>query len=89
MVALLRSMSPLTRRDNDQADLTLLSSRWVIGTTLYRLLPNVIATSGGSVVLVDHDMPDRQDLVHLSPWLAGLLVSTCPRNRKQDPVSQK
>lgn len=28
----------------------------------------------GSVVLVDHDMPDRQDLIHLSPWLAGLFV---------------
>ncbi|HEX6299141.1 MAG TPA: GNAT family N-acetyltransferase [Acidimicrobiia bacterium] len=28
----------------------------------------------GSVVLVDHDMPDRQDLARLSPWLAGLFV---------------
>jgi predicted N-acetyltransferase YhbS len=28
----------------------------------------------GSVVLVEHDMPDRQDLAHLSPWLAGLFV---------------
>lgn len=28
----------------------------------------------GSVVLVEHDMPDRQDLAHWSPWLAGLFV---------------
>lgn len=28
----------------------------------------------GSVVLVDHDMPDREDLAHLRPWLAGLFV---------------
>lgn len=30
----------------------------------------------GSVVLVEHDMPDRQDLAHLAPWLAGLFVAS-------------
>ena len=35
----------------------------------------------GSVVLVEHDMPDREDLAHLSPWLAGLFV--LPDHRRQ------
>lgn len=28
----------------------------------------------GSVTVVQHDMPDRSDLHHLSPWIAGMFV---------------
>ena len=28
----------------------------------------------GSVTLVEHDMPDRADLQHLTPWIAGTFV---------------
>jgi GNAT superfamily N-acetyltransferase len=28
----------------------------------------------GSVTLVEHDMPDRTDLQHLTPWVAGTFV---------------
>ena len=35
----------------------------------------------GSVVLVEHDMPDREDLADLTPWLAGLFALPVYRGR--------
>ena len=35
----------------------------------------------GSVVLVEHDMPDRGDLAHLTLWLAGLFVKPAYRHQ--------
>src|SRR5881296_1724575 len=35
----------------------------------------------GSATLVDHDMPDRADLKHLRPWLAGVYVTPAARGR--------
>lgn len=35
----------------------------------------------GSVTLVSHDMPDRTDLEHLSPWVAGTFVLSSERGR--------
>jgi GNAT superfamily N-acetyltransferase len=34
-----------------------------------------------SATLVDHDMPDRADLAHLRPWLAGVYVAAEERRR--------
>ncbi len=35
----------------------------------------------GSVALVAHDMPDRTDLTHLSPWVAGTFVICSKRGK--------
>lgn len=35
----------------------------------------------GSVSIVTHDMPDRTDLSHLSPWIAGVLVLASKRGK--------
>ena len=35
----------------------------------------------GSVTLVDHDMPDRTDLAHLTPWIAGTFVAPSKRGQ--------
>jgi GNAT superfamily N-acetyltransferase len=35
----------------------------------------------GSATLVDHDIPDRADLAHLRPWLAGVYVRQAERGR--------
>ena len=35
----------------------------------------------GSATLVDHDMPDRADLKHFRPWLAGVYVTPAARGR--------
>ena len=33
----------------------------------------------GSATLVEHDIPDRMDLDHLQPWLAGVFVAPAAR----------
>ena len=35
----------------------------------------------GSVSVVTHDMPDRADLAHLSPWMAGVFVVSSERGK--------
>jgi GNAT superfamily N-acetyltransferase len=35
----------------------------------------------GSATLVEHDLPDRSDLQHLRPWLAGVYVIPAARGR--------
>lgn len=35
----------------------------------------------GSVMLVSHDMPDREDLQHLTPWIAGTFVIAQERDK--------
>ena len=35
----------------------------------------------GSVTLVEHDMPDRGDLQHLTPWVAGTFVAPDERGK--------
>lgn len=36
----------------------------------------------GSVTLVTHDMPDRYDLQHLTPWIAGTFVIATERGKE-------
>jgi len=35
----------------------------------------------GSVTIVEHDMPDRADLRHLTPWIAGTFVLDSERRK--------
>ena len=35
----------------------------------------------GSVTLIGHDMPDRPDLQHLTPWIAGMFVISSERGK--------
>lgn len=42
---------------------------------------NDVALPIGSVTLVGHDMPDRTDLAHLSPWIAGTFVLSSERGK--------